>query len=289
MKAFKIILIAIVVIGIAFFAFYYAKILGDNDTAPIAVTSFEKSIQNLTDTKVKGKDFASAQSGFQSIMQEIDTEASITLAGGEKNLKDEEVVKARKIVFYEYSPIFIEYGIAYFEKSKWEDSSLNSMRKEALTLQSMKLIESGTKMYSDLSKIVSTIDDYFEAWRIAKSASRCTSVLDISKLKMNAKQYNHRPLTNNSELASALNSVESEAKESVIRHIVNHCNSVANGFRNYNDYVGWTAAYNSACTDINEYKSAYDYPQELKDARSLLDNTDSDALAYYSAREEMVN
>lgn len=282
MKAFKIILIAIVVIGIAFFAFYYAKILGNSDTAPIAVTSFEKSIQSLTDSKIKGKDFASAQSGFQSIMQEIDTEASITLAGGEKNLKDEEVNKARKIVFYEYAPIFIKYGIGYFENSYWDESSLNSMRKEALTLQNMKLIESGTNMSSDLNKIVSTINDYFEAWRIAKSASRCTSVLDISKLKNNARQYNYRPLINDSELASALESIESEAKESVIRYIVHHANSVASGFRNYPDYVKWTAAYNDACEDIEEYKSTYDYPQELKDARTLLDETDSEALEYYS-------
>lgn len=289
MKAFKIILIAIVIIGITCFAFYYAKILGDNDTAPIAVTSFEKSIQNMTDTKVKGKDFASAQNGFQSIMQEIDTEASVVLADGKKNLKDEEVNNARKIVFYEYAPIFIEYGIAYFKKSKWDESSLNSMRKEALTLQNMKMIESGTNMSSDLNKIVSTIDDYFEAWRIAKSATRCVSVLDIAKLKNNAKNFNHRPLTNDLYLASALNSVESEAKESVIRFIVHHSNSVASGFRNYNDYVGWTAAYNSACADIDEYKAAYGYPQELKDVRSLLDNTDNEALAYYSAREEMTN
>ena len=285
MKAFKIILIAIVVIGIAFFAFYYAKILGENDTAPIAVTSFEKSIQNMTDTKVKGKDFASAQSGFQSIMQEIDTEASIVLADGKRNLKDSEVEKAKKILFYEYAPIFTEYGINYFERDFWDESTLNSIRKEALTLQNMKLIESGTRMLRDLNKIVSTIDDYFEAWRIAKSASRCTSVLDISKLKDNARKYNYRPLVNNSELASALNSIESTAKESVIQHIVNHCNSIASGFRNYRDYIGWTAAYNSACTDIDEYKSAYGYPQELKDVRSLLDDTDSEALAYYSETE----
>lgn len=280
-KYIKISLIAVIAIGIICSIVYFISGIGSGGDKIIATTSFEKQIQARTDAEIKGKEYNDAQTGFNSILQEINTEASVTLGDGTKNLTEAEVQKAKKIVFYEYAPIFTKYGKAYFKKSSWDDSVLKSLRSEAQILQTMNIAEKGTAVYSDLLEIATNVDDYYAAWGVAKSASHCSTVSAIASLMSSANRYKKDPLMNNASLAAALNSVESNAKSSVIRVISSHCRGVANRYASYSDYASWTNAYESACDRINEYKKSYGYPADLQSARAALDDADNNALNYY--------
>lgn len=281
-KIIKISLIAFVIIGILFAIIYFANGMGDSVQKPIATTSFEKHVQSRTDSEIKGKDYDEAKKAYSSILQEIATEASIVLGDGTKKLSDEEVLRVKKIAFYEYAPIFADYGTSYFQKSSWDDSMLKELRSEAVSLKSQGIAESGTKVLTTLDKIVTNVNEYYAAWQIAKNASHCSSVSAIATLKNSANKYKHSPLTNNASLSAALNSVEANAKSAVIRNISGYCHSVANRYSNYGSYETWTSAYESACKRIAEYKSSYGYPQELQNARGALDRADDAALNYYS-------
>ncbi len=281
-KIIKIALIALVVVGILFAIIHFANGMGDSVQKPIATTSFEKHVQSRTDSEIKGKEYAEAKKAYSSIIQEIKTEASIVLGDGTPNLSHSEVLRANKIAFYEYAPIFSDYGISYFRKSSWDDSVLKELRSEAAALKNQGIAEPGTTVLTNLDKIVTNVNEYYAAWQIAKSASHCSSVSAIATLKNSANKYKHSPLTNNASLSAALNSVETNAKNAVIRNISGYCNSVANRYSNYGSYEAWTSAYESACKRIADYKSSYGYPQELQNARGALDRADDAALNYYS-------
>lgn len=280
-KYIKISLITIIAIGIIASIVYFFNGMGSGGQKVIATTDFEKEIQARTDAEIKGKEYSEAHKGFNSILQQIKTEESITLADGTKNLTEAEVKKAKKIVYYEYAPIFTKYGVSYFNKSSWDDSVIKSLRSEAQDMLSMNIAESETQVYADLTKIARTVDEYYAAWSVANSASHCSSVSAIASLIASANGYKKAPLINNASLAAALNAVPTNAKNSVVRVISSYCRGVANRYASYSDYVSWTAAYENACNRINEYKSKYGYPGELQSARAALDNADDNALNYY--------
>ena len=284
---FKIALVLIVIIGIIVAIISSLHNIDDVIVGkPIATSSFEKRIQNRCESEITGKPYAEARVGFLSILQEINTEASITLGNDQKKLSDEETLKSKKIIFYEYAPIFTEFGTNYFNRSSWDDATIKSLQNEALTLQNMKIAEPKTDVSKGLATIISTVNDYYAAWGVAKGASSCSSISAISAIVSSANKYKRKPLTNNASLAAALNSVESNAKGAVVRNIVVYCNGVASRNKSHSNYASWMTTYENACNRINEYKGAYGYPSELQHARATLDNADSDALDYYSALEQ---
>ena len=285
-KIIKISLIAVVAIGIITAIFYSTQAVEICGDEPIATTSFEKRIQDRSEKEINNKPYADAKLGFNSILQEINTEASIILGDGSKNLSNEETIKSKKIIFYDYAPIFTEYGTSYFNRSSWDDATLKSLQNEAQTLQNMKIAESKTKVSSGLALIISTVNDYYAAWNVAKSASSCSSISAIKSVVTSANKYKKKPLTNNASLAAALNSVETTAKSSVVRNIVQYCSGVANRSKSHSNYASWLSTYESACERIAEYKKAYGNHNELQKARDTLDNADSDALDYYSVLEQ---
>lgn len=281
-KSIKIALIAIVAIGIIAAIAYFAQGIGSGVTTVIATTDFEKQVQDSVNKNIKGKDFSSARIAFNSILAEINTEASITLGDGKRSLSSSEVAKSKQIAFYEYAPIFTEYGTKYFTRSSWDDNTLKDLKGEAVTLSQLKIAETGTDVDRDLKSIIKNVDEYYAAWRVANSASRCTSVNAIASYKTQANNYLHSPLTNNASLNSALKNAESAAKSSVIRSISGYCNHIANSYAHYGNYESFYSAYTNGISRINEYKNKYGMPSVLAGAKSKLDQADKNALAHFS-------
>lgn len=283
--AIKIALIAVVAIGIIAAIVYFAKGTGDGGDVQIAETDFEKEIQEQVKSDVKGKDYDDAHAAFATIMEKINTEASITLADGSKSLKDSEVEKCRQMVFAAYAPIFTEYALDHFTLSSWSEPTMKQLKDEATALLGMGVAESGTKVDDDLKSVTRTIDEYYAAKSVIAQAERCSSVSAITGLKNKARSYNHAPLTNNSSLSAALVSVESTAKRAVESSIVATCSRVASGYANYADYATFYNAYENASNRIKEYTSAFGYTSRLRSAQSELDNVDYRALQYYADNE----
>ena len=288
-KIVKLVLIAIVFIGIVVAFIYFASGIDSGVGKPIAVTAFEKHVQQRTDNDIKGKQYPDAHDGYVSIINELNTEASITLGNGEKNLSDSEIEKSKQIAFYEYAPIFTKYALEYFQKASWDDAVLKELKNESISLLDTKVAEVGTATEKDLKQISKTVDSYYAAWKVANGASHCNSVGAIAQVKKNANSYKYAPLTNNASLLSALNSAESNAKSSVIRIIRSHCDKVSQGYKNYSNYASFNSAYENACRRIEEYKQSYGYPDELKSARSRLVDADASALPYYKELEKQKN
>lgn len=92
----KITLIAIVAIGIVAAIIYFASGIGESGNVQIAETNFEKEIQEQVKSGIKDKRYNEAHVAFNSIMGNINTEASVTLADGSKSLKDSEVKNASR-------------------------------------------------------------------------------------------------------------------------------------------------------------------------------------------------
>jgi len=280
--AIKIILIAVVLAAIAAAILFFTKGVDTSEgEKPIATTAFEKQVERRTAAEVAGKTYEEARSGFESILGDIRTESAITLADGSRNLSEAEEDKAKRILFYEYAPIFAQYAEGYFQKASWDDEPLKALRTEALELAAMNIAEKQTPIAQTLASTAQNVDDYYAAWQVARSASGCTSVAGIKSIAASAQKYLKAPLTNNTALASALRGAESEAKRAAARNIAAQCNRVANGYAGHGNYSAWVSAYNGAMEKIRQYTSAYGTNSELSAAQSALNRADNNALNYY--------
>lgn len=286
----KIGLIVAVVCCIVWAIVHFLHLLNDGGDKVIPKTDFELSIQDRTENEIKGKDYGLANKAYQSIMGQIETEASITLANGTKKFSQSEIEKCKQIVFYEYAPIFAKYGNEYFKKSLWEDAILRSLKQEASNLQNMGIAEKGTSLLIDLGKIVTNVDGNFAAWNVVNSASRCTSVSEIKTVIQKAENYKYAPLTNNTKLLNALNRVGDDAKEAVVSYIVRTGSNVVYNRRSYKDYTEWTSYYYNVEKLIEEFRNAgYGYPTDLSYIHNSLIEADKEMLAFYSERERIQN
>lgn len=283
----KIALIAIVTIGIVAAVIYFASGMSEGGNEQIAETNFEKEIQEQVKSEIKDKSYDEAQAAFNSIMENINTEASITLADGSKSLKDSEVKKCKQMVCDAYAPIFVEYSKDYFTQSSWNDAELKRFKEEAQVLLSMNAVETGTQIETNLNGIIRTVNEYYAAKKIISQASNCSSVNAVSNLKSKAQKYKHEPLTNNTNLLSALNAVEATAKSSVERKIIAGCDRVVYGYDTYADYATFYKAYDNANKRIKEYVSAFGYTQKLRTAQTNLYSVDKNALSYYANKERV--
>lgn len=289
-KIIKIALIGIVVIGIIFAIFRFKKRIPYNDTKDvIATTDFEKNIQAQVNSKIKDNNYEGARSAFDSIMNVIKTEASITLSDDSRNLSAIEEENCKQIAFAAYAPIFTEYGNEYFFNESWNDNTLNSLKKDAETLLVMNIAEYGTDVYKQLRKIIDVVDKYYNAKGVISRASRCTEVDDIARLKKEANSYLQEPLTNNTSLAASLRLVEKTAKSSVVQSIATNGSRVANNYSRYSDYAVFSREYNNAIQRINDYENAYGKNSKLSATRQVLHNADNYALQYFAEKEKQLS
>lgn len=283
----KITLIAIVAIGIVAAIIYFANGMSESGNVQIAETNFEKEIQEQVKSTIKDKRYDEAHVAFNSIMGNINTEASVTLADGSKSLKDSEVKKCKQMVCDAYAPIFLEYSMDHFNQPSWRDAELKQFKEEAQELLSMNAVEAGTQIETNLNGIIRTVNEYYAAKKIISQASNCSSVSAVSSLKSKARSYKHEPLTNNTSLLSALNTVEATAKSAVERKIIAECDRVVYGYDTYADYATFYKAYDNANKRIKEYVSAFGYTQKLRTAQTNLYSVDKNALSYYANKERV--
>ncbi len=295
----KIVLPSLAIIGIVVAIIYFVKGLDvppEGETA----TSYEMKINDRVESEVKDKSYREAKSAFDDILADINTEASITLSDGRPNLSDAEVLKCRKILFYEYVPIFNSYAKSYFNGHTWDEKTINSIKQEATLLMSMNIAEHNSPDYNALEDAIKVVNDYFVAKSLVSKAASCKTDDDVNSLKAKVNSYRRAPLNNNSSLMSQLGGVERTAREAVAKYkekererqssdasrsdvsdAISQANRVANGYRSYGSYDRFYAAYQQAKDRLNAIKRQHGGTPQVNSAMSQLDKADDYAQDYY--------
>jgi len=278
----KIFFIAIVVAAILSVVLYFTKGIKTNEESEetITTTDFIKAIRTRVNKELAGKDYQAAEQAFNAIMDEIQTEASITNNGVQQLSKREEY-GAKKLAVAEYAPIFLDYSKKYFELKYWDEEELNRLKEKSSYLIHLGVIES-QNFITSLQDVVDNVNDYNNAWNICNSAPNCSSVDGIEYFISEANRYLRYPLTNNEALDSALHKVGEVAKEAVVNKIMSSCQHTANSSVNFASYEDWQQAYQQAWTSIEEYEEKYGKREELDKAKDYLNHGDDVAVSYFS-------
>ena len=282
--AIKIFLLVLVVAGIgtaAYFMFRPMKDIGEG-TEIHEVTKFEKHIQERVEDEIADKDFDEATEGYQSILDEIDTEASVILDDDEENLSATEERNCRKEAFFAYAPIFTKHARRYFRNATWDETYIDSLQHMARQLLATDIAESGTDVDGQLKSTIETVNDYHEAWRLVNSAGGCTSTAAVDNAISRANSYRQRsPLNNNTDLVAALAAVPEKAKDAYAGYIIRRCENIAANYYNYDSYVAFYTALDGANKLINEFTSKYGQDYRFSNAKAKLANADRNALNAY--------
>lgn len=278
-RAIKIALIAIVLLGIVATIVYFINSTGPDQVQAIAKTDFEKEIEKQVKSEVEGKEYATASTAFYNILSEIETEASIVISDGKKQLSDHEVENCKKIAFYAYEPIFEEYQKAYFTHSSWSEKELNALKSRAQNLLGMNIAEGNAK--SALSSVIANVNDYYAAWKVVKSAKSCSSVAAVQNIGKQANSYKRSPLLNNASLKAGLESAFSDAKSALANNINARCRKVAQSYQYYDSYTSFYSDYLAMNKLIDEYVMAFGGGSLFANSKGLLSQADDNAMDYF--------
>lgn len=282
----KIVVIAVVVIAITGIALFFLYGVSDSRKEVIAPRSLVSHIEQRVNNEIEGKDYTEATKGYESILEEIQTECFVTLTNGKRYVSVEDEAKCRRKSFDPYCKIFIDYANNTFAQHSWNESILPSIKEKAQQLLATGLAEKGTEYDTDLKYCVNVVNDYFAAWKIVRSANNCTSISSVDNVKRSAANYMHAPLTNNSSLNSGLNQAFGNAKDSYARYINSFCERVANNNKAHSNYDGFLNDYNKASALIEGFKNNYGGESLFKDSESKLYYADQEAMKYYKELEE---
>lgn len=282
--AIKIFLLVLVVAGIgtaAYFMFRPMKESGD-ELEMHKVTKFEKHIQERVEDEITDKDFDEATEGYQSILDEIDTEAAVLLDDDEENLSAKEERNCRKEAFFAYAPIFTNHAQSYFRKASWDEDYIDSLQHMAQRLLATDIAESGTDVDGKLKSTIETVNDYHEAWRLVNSAGGCSSLSAVDNAISRSNAFRQRsPLSNNTDLVTALTAVPEKAKDAYAGYIIRRCENIAANYYNYDSYVAFYTALDGANKLINEFTNKYGQEYRFSNAKAKLANADRNALNAY--------
>lgn len=276
----KILIIVLAVLILGIIILVSVKTLGKGGETVIASTPFEKQVEQRVQAEIAGKTYAIASPGYKSIMNFIDTESSITLANGSKNISPEEVTKGRLMVFNAYAPLVINRANEIFAGSVWNDPEIKNISEETTTL--LKAPAADANMLNQLNGIAATIRDYNGAMSVVSSAKNCSNLSSIASLTAKANSYNRPPLTNNAQLAASLAAVPKTARNSVLANYCAKANAVAKKATSYGSYSAFENAYNSAYSNLMAYVNAYGMNETISSALSNLSNASSRAYDYYN-------
>lgn len=282
----KVTLIAVVIIAIAGIAFFFLYGVSDSGKDVIVPQSLVSKIENRVSEEIVGKNYSEATKGYDSILDEIQTESFVKLADGKRYVSIEDETKCRRKAFDVYCKIYIEYAKSIFVQNSWNESTLPSIKEKAQQLQSTGFAEKGTEFDKDLKYCVTVVNDYFAAWRVVRSANNCNSISSVNNVRQSASSYMHAPLTNNSSLNSGLNQAFTNAKESYARYINSYCERVVKNNKNHSNYDGFLSDYNNASALIKGYKDNYGGESLFKNSESKLYYADQDAMKYFKELEE---
>ena len=261
--AIKILLIVLVVAGIAYIAITQFGSMEDTPPPPVPeLTKFEKHIQKRVENEVADCSYDEATKAFNSIMDEITTEANIMVERDgeeEPSISDEEAQSCREELFYAYAPIFTAHTDEYFQRSTWDEAYINQLRDKAKEMQQAHIAEEGTATTEKLAATIKTVDDYHAALKVVRQAEGCTTVAAAKSIISEAQAYQRAPLTNCDRLRSQLAQVPTKAKNAVATVIRNRCADVINKFDNikYGSFREANDAINSCTSAITDYYNAF--------------------------------
>ena len=276
--AIKILLIVLALAGIGYVVYSFFDKTEKGETPPPPQSDFEKEILAETERGIKDRDYARATAAFAELCDRIDTEASVTLADGSRNLSADEVRRARQIVFYAYVPIFTAHADACFARTAWSDDEVATLGATATRLEEMRVAEAGSPTTKDLARIRQTAADYRAAWQAARSGAGCHSVAAVRSVISRANSFKRKPLSNCTALVSALGAVPARAKNGLATYIAARCNHVASSYASYASYVDFYAAQSQCLNLIDEYEKAFGGNAALTSARRRLQNAETLAL-----------
>ena len=285
--AIKILLIAAVVGAIAWLAATQFS-SADDDTPPETpeITRFEKHIQQRVEDELEDRDYDEATKAYASILDEISTEAAITIEHDgeeEPSISYEEEENCRREAFYAYAPIFTDHAEAYFQRAVWDEGYISQLRTKARDLQHTGIAEERSSVARQLATTISTVDDYYAAWQVVNQAKSCSPLSSVKTVSSSARDYQREPLTNCERLRTALQQVPTDAKNAYTTVLRNRCNDVVNRFNDirFNGISEVRSAVNACISDITEYYSEYGsgaFNLELSSLNSIkqeLNNPDS--------------
>lgn len=279
-KYIKTALLVLVVAGIVALVAVYVHTIGAGVEDKIAIPSYERTVAAHVKSYLMDKPYDVAQQAFDSIRTSIATQASITLTDGEPAVTSEEVEHSKQYLFDGYAPIVVQTAEETFSQSSWNTDQLRSLRTQSQTLLAMGVAERGTEIVGQLNSICANVNDYFAAFALAATASRCTTVAGVLAIRSGVARYKRSPLTNNTRLMAALNAAPSQAKTTCANALAAKARAVCN-YRRYSSYESFDAACNSVRRQINSYTQALGRNASLSSALSNLKRADYEALNYF--------
>ncbi|MBQ9356188.1 MAG: hypothetical protein IJT98_02715 [Prevotella sp.] len=283
--AIKITLLVLVAGGIAAALFFLTKkTSGGDDIDELTLTPFVEYIEQRIAEEVEDNDYEPATEAYNDILEEIATEAFATQADGSRTLSRASEKHCRKEAFKAYVDIFTDHANSYFRQSEWVETYIDSLKgtAEAMLADSM-LQPIATNARRNLTAVVTTVTDYHEAWRIARSATECTTIEAAREVKRKAATYQRAPLSNNTALMAALSDAENQAKTSLSNYIMGRCNHLAANYYTYASYEAFTQEYTRVSNLASAYKNEFGQ-NTLPQASTTLRRADQAALDYFSGR-----
>jgi hypothetical protein len=283
--AIKITLLVLVAGGIAAALFFLTKkTTGGDDIDELTLTPFVEYIEERIADEVEENDYEPATVAYNDILEEIATEAFATQADGSRSLSRSSERHCRKAAFSAYVGIFTDHADTYFRRSEWEETYIDSLRGTAQAMLADSMLQPiGNTIRRNLTNLVTTVNDYHEAWRIARSASECTTIEAAREVKRKAASFQHAPLSNNTALMAALRDAENQAKTSLSNYIMGRCNHLATNYHTYSSYESFTQEYTRVSNLATAYKNEFGQ-NTLPQAASTLRRADQAALNYFSGQ-----
>lgn len=175
-------------------------------------------VDSLISVRIVNEDYVSASKGFDFILDEIATEASILNPNGSNQLTTDEVNRCRVSVFDTYLSVFDKYQRYYFNQSSWSDEELKALKSRAQTLLDMNIAKGKDK--STLDSVVINVNDYYKAWEFINHAKSCASIEAAQIIEKQVERYLRSPLTNNASLRAGLENAFYDAKSSLAKKII---------------------------------------------------------------------
>lgn len=285
MKIFiKIALLVLVAGGIAAAIYFFTKKGPDTGQVDeLSLTPFEEYIEQRVSNEIEEKDFTPATQAYNSIRDEIATEAFATRSDGSRTLSRSAERRCRRNAFSAYAPIFTDHASSYFRRSEWQENYVDSLRTMARGMLSDTALHIGSNLSQKLNAIVTTVNDYHEAWRTARSANQCTTIEAAREVARKANSFRRDPLNNNTALMAALRDAPTQAKNSLSNYIVGRCNHLAANYRTYSSYEDFTQEYRRVSNLVTAFKNEYGQ-NSLAQASSTLRTADTNAMDYFMGR-----
>lgn len=281
--AVKIALLFLVAIGITAAIWFFLKKSPEPEVEEMALTSFEEYIEQRVNDEVKDQDFDAASRAYISIVDEIATEAFATRTGSSTTLNRNAERRCRRTAFRAFAPIFNEHARSYFQKSVWDENYIDSLRTMAQSLLSDSMLNPGDNIRQKLTATVTTVNDYHDAWRVARSANSCTTLDAVHEVTNKARQYQRDPLSNNNALMAALRDAATQARNSLSSYITGRCNHLAANYYSYASYEAFTQEYQRVANLVSAYKNEFGQ-NSLGQASTTLRNADTNAMNYFMGR-----